>query len=144
MSYSNFHSHTTFCDGTETAEGMTLAAIAKGCRALGFSGHAHTEFEVSMSPADTAAYKAELRRLQAAYAGRIELYLGVEQDYFSDLPTEDYDFVIGSVHTLHMPGGDVFADGDAAHQTEAVMRFYGGDWYAFAEDYYALEARVAR
>ena len=35
----NFHTHTTYCDGKETAEQMVQAAIAKGFTRLGFSGH---------------------------------------------------------------------------------------------------------
>ena len=35
MRYSNFHTHTTFCDGKNTAEEMVRAAITAGCPALG-------------------------------------------------------------------------------------------------------------
>ena len=34
----NFHTHTTYCDGKETAEQMVQAAIAKGFTRLGFRG----------------------------------------------------------------------------------------------------------
>ena len=35
----NFHTHSTFCDGKNTAEEMVIAAIEKGFDVLGFSGH---------------------------------------------------------------------------------------------------------
>ncbi len=40
----NFHTHTTYCDGKETAEQMVQAAIAKGFTRLGFSGHGFNDF----------------------------------------------------------------------------------------------------
>ena len=39
MIKSNCHTHTTFCDGKNSAEEMTLAAINAGFVSLGFSGH---------------------------------------------------------------------------------------------------------
>ena len=35
----NYHTHTTFCDGSDSAEDVVLAAIDKGFSHLGFSGH---------------------------------------------------------------------------------------------------------
>ena len=35
----NFHTHSKFCDGKNTAEEMVLAAIEKGFDVLGFSSH---------------------------------------------------------------------------------------------------------
>lgn len=35
----NLHTHTTFCDGTNTAEEMIQAARELGMDSLGFSGH---------------------------------------------------------------------------------------------------------
>ena len=39
----NFHTHTTFCDGSHSAEEMVLSAIEKGFTALGFSGHSQVK-----------------------------------------------------------------------------------------------------
>ena len=36
----NLHTHTTYCDGKNTAEEMVQKAIELGFRSLGFSGHA--------------------------------------------------------------------------------------------------------
>ena len=41
----NFHTHTVFCDGADTAEDMVLAAIDMGMDEIGFSGHAYTPVE---------------------------------------------------------------------------------------------------
>lgn len=45
MELKNFHTHTTYCDGKNTAEEMILAAINQGFTALGFSGHSHTSID---------------------------------------------------------------------------------------------------
>ena len=47
MVFSTFHNHTTYCDGSNTAEEMVQAAVAAGCPAFGFSGHSYTWFDES-------------------------------------------------------------------------------------------------
>lgn len=140
---SNFHSHTTYCDGRESAETMLLAAIGKGLRAYGFSGHSHTGFEPWTMDAERAArYRAEVLRLREKYCGEIEVYLGVEQDLYSDAPTDGYDFVIGSTHNIIVNGEYRAVDSKSAADT--VAELFGGDWYAFAADYFAAHSTVAR
>ena len=98
----NLHTHTTFCDGDNTPEQLAAAALAAGCGTLGFSGHSHTGFDerYCMSPSGTREYIRQVRQLQAEYAPRLRILLGIEQDYYSEQPAEGYDFVIGSVHYL--------------------------------------------
>lgn len=140
---SNFHTHTRFCDGRDTPAELVEEALRLGCPALGFSGHAHVPFDdCCMTVEGTAAYRREIRRLQAAFAGRIALYCGIEQDYYSDLPPEGYDYIIGSVHYLEKDGEFLSVDLSRADFTESVRRCYGGDYYAFAEDYYAHVAAL--
>ena len=40
MKKTNFHTHTTWCDGKDSPETVILAAIGKGFSAIGFSSHA--------------------------------------------------------------------------------------------------------
>ena len=58
----NFHTHTTFCDGKNTAREMAEQAAASGFTHLGFSGHMDSEIHM-----DLAAYDREIRRLQEEY-----------------------------------------------------------------------------
>lgn len=106
MPYATYHNHTTFCDGQSTAEEMTQAAVAAGCPALGFSGHSYTFFDETycMSRVNTARYRQEIDRLKVQYAGQLRILCGVEQDYWSDAPTDGYDFVIGSSHYVRKNG----------------------------------------
>ncbi|MBS7263448.1 MAG: histidinol-phosphatase HisJ family protein [Eubacteriales bacterium] len=142
MTPSNFHTHTVYCDGKNTPRELIETALSLGCPSIGFSGHSYTAFDDSfcMTKEGTEAYFGELAALKAEYAGRIAVYVGLEQDYYSDRPVLPCDYIIGSVHYLYKDGRYLPVDMSAALQAEAVERHYGGDWYAFAEHYYALMA----
>ncbi len=140
---SNFHTHTRYCDGKDTPEELALEALRLGCPALGFSGHAHVRFDdCCMTAEGTEAYRREIARLREKYRGRIELFCGIEQDYYSDLPTDGFDYVIGSVHYIYKEGEYLFVDESRERFIADVARCYGGDYLACAEDYYAHVARV--
>lgn len=140
----NYHTHTIYCDGENTAEEMVQKAIELGFSELGFSGHSYTKFDdwYCMSPESTERYKKEINALKEKYKDRIKILLGTECDYFSEISLEGYDYVIGSVHYLKKNGQYVFADTDRQKLITEVNRYYGGDYYAFAEDYYELVADV--
>lgn len=88
----NFHTHTTFCDGKNSAEEMVLAAIQKGFNALGFSSHCFHPLNPDFyKPFDSLwhipseninSYTNEISCLKKKYAGQIDIYLGFEADYF--------------------------------------------------------------
>ncbi len=140
----NYHTHTCFCDGAHTPEEVVQEAIRLGCRELGFSGHSYTPFDDSfcMSLENTQAYMTAVRAVQETYADRIKIYLGIEQDYHSPVSTEGYDYVIGSVHYVEKDGLHLSVDESKETQIGIVKQFYGGDFYAFAEDYFATVADV--
>ena len=140
----DFHVHTRFCDGQASPEEMVRAALERGLPAIGFSGHSRTAFDESwcMSRTGTNRYRREIARLKKAYAGQIDIYCGVEQDLLSDEATSGYDYVIGSVHYLHVGGEYLPVDESAQHQRDAAARHFGGDLYAFAEEYYQHVARL--
>ena len=146
MICSDFHVHTTFCDGKDSAEDMVLAAIKVGMKKLGFSGHSYTPFdeEPCMSPEGTQLYKQEISRLKAKYRGQIEILCGTECDYYSDIDTQDYDYLIGSVH--YLKSGDTFRHVDNTPEMlqQAIDDSFGGDPYAMVEGYYSLVADVVR
>ncbi len=133
----NLHTHTNLCDGANTAEEMVLGAIEAGCEVLGFSGHAPLDGEDwAMSEADMAIYIAEVSRLREKYRDRIEIYLGLEYDTFSDCDTAQFDYIIGSVHFVKKDGVMIPVDLDAETLKLQIDKYYGGDFYAFARDYY--------
>lgn len=145
MPYGNYHTHTTFCDGNNTAEEMVLAAIDAGCTELGFSGHSYLAFDDSwtMSPEKAEAYRRTVAELKHKYASQICLRLGIEQDYCSDtaeLPL--YEYVIGAVHCVFKDGNYVSVDASADELKYGIEKYYNGDDMAFAEDYFALVGDV--
>ena len=136
---SNYHTHTNFCDGKNTAEELVLEAIRLGCPELGFSGHSYTFFDGSycMTPAGTQEYIREVTALKEKYAGQIKILLGIEQDYHADTSTEGYDYVLGSVHYVLKDGCYLAVDESKAVFVANVEKYYGGDYYSFIEDYFA-------
>ena len=139
----DLHMHSVYSDGKNTVEEMILSAIDLGLDCVGLSEHSHTEGdECGMTYEGTEAYRAEMAELKKKYAGRIEVLCGLERDYYSDDNLE-YDYVIGSIHWIKMPGGHKLPiDWLAEKQREGVEKYFGGDWYAFAEAYYEMESRV--
>ncbi len=144
MIFSNYHTHTLFCDGKNTPEEIVIRAIELGCKEIGFSGHSHTPFDQSycMSQENTPLYKKAIGELKEKYKGKIEISLGVEQDYYSNEPTDDYDYIIGSVHYLFKDGVYLPVDESKDLQIDAVKNHYDGDFYAFVEDYYNTVAKL--
>ncbi|MBR4031087.1 MAG: histidinol-phosphatase [Clostridia bacterium] len=137
---SNFHTHTTYCDGKNTPEEMIKSAIEKGFTHLGFSGHAYTSFDLSwcMSKEKTKEYKNEILRLKDKYKNEISIYLGLEMDYYSEENLADYDYIIGSVHYVEKNGVYYPVDESEEILLNAVNDAWNGDIYAFIDDYYSL------
>ncbi len=145
MSLSSYHTHSTYSDGKSTLEEMVLSAIEKGCPEIGFSDHAPMSIDCNwcIKAEEIENYKREVNALKEKYKDKIKIYLGIEQDYFST-PAEGYDYVIGSVHYVLKDGEYLPNDLSAEAMKEFVDRCYGGDVYAYCEDYYKLIADVVR
>lgn len=162
----NYHTHTTFCDGTASLEEMVQSAIRNGLRIIGFSGHSYTAYDESycMSLENTKKYWHEIQFLKKKYADQIEILCGIEQDFGSDEPTDDYDYVIGSVHAVFpfcqhnadaAPASgqlDYFHGYDRSHYDyidwdldcilKTVKEQYNGDAYTFIDHYYQTVAQL--
>ena len=141
---SNFHTHTIYCDGKDTPRELAEEAVRLGCPALGFSGHSYTDFDPSwcMSREGTERYREEVLALKEEYGGRLDIRLGIEQDYWSEERAEDWDYVIGSVHYVRKEGEYLPVDESRDDLLRGVEKLYGGDIYAFAEDYFRLVGDV--
>ena len=142
----NLHTHTVFGDGQNTAEEMVRAAIAAGCGSLGFSEHSRMPAAVAsgwcMTEAEESAYQQEVLRLREAYAGQIDLFLGLERDLDALPSPEPYEYLIGSVHGVWRSGVYLPVDASQAEFCRAVRERYAGDYFAFIRDYYQLGGRV--
>lgn len=100
----NFHTHSTFCDGKNTPEEVILYAIENGFDSIGFSGHGYTPYDLRYCMKDTDGYINEVNKLKEKYKNKIQVYLGVEEDAFSILDREKFDYIIGSSHYFCVNG----------------------------------------
>ena len=142
MTLCDFHTHTTYCDGKNSPEEMIQEAISRGMKKLGFSGHSYTPFDKApcMSPKGTEDYRNEIASLREKYSGQIEILCGIEQDYYSSIPAEGYDYVIGSVHYVDCNGECLHVD-NTHEMFSRLVSACGGAYYA-VERYYSLVADV--
>ena len=141
----NLHMHSTWDDGKSTAEEMILASQAAGLSSVGLSVHCPMPFanEWECPREKLPDYIAEVRALQAKYAGVIDVYLGVEWDVSAqDMDLSPYDYVIGSVHQLPLSGYPS-VDSCAEETARYLREHFGGDADAAAEMYFAEYAKVA-
>ncbi len=143
MIKSNCHTHTTYCDGKNSVEEMTLAAIEKGFVSLGFSGHSPMYYEAdwTMTKDNIKDYIRDVRSIKEKYAHKIDVLCGIELDSdFSDVNLSDFDYTIASVHQLH--GEDIIYSVDLSPEelTECVNDVFGGNWNKMAETYFNILA----
>lgn len=140
----NLHTHSTYCDGKSTLEENVLAAIEKGFSYIGFSGHSVVEHDLRycMKPRQEGAYFNEINALKEKYKDKIRVLCGIERDFLSKDYGYDYEFVIASSH--YIKAGNSFADVDESEkkQKKCIDKFYGGDPYAYAEEYYKTVAKL--
>ena len=139
----DFHTHTTYCDGKSTPRQMVEAAYSMGLTDFGISGHAdYSMWEpgFGMSDAILSAYKQELEILREEYAGKVNIYIGIELDTLG--PVQQAEYAIGSTHSVLKDGHLVTVDDTEEKLVQAVETLWNGDWYAMARDYFELEATV--
>ena len=143
----NLHTHTIFSDGKNTPEEMAQGAIQAGCASLGFSEHSPLPPAAdlggwSMKASDVNAYRKEVLRLREVYRGKINIFLGLEQDADSPVLPGEWDYRIGSVHGVWADGAYLSVDASPEEFDLAVREHFGGDPYAFVRAYYQREAEV--
>ena len=144
MTHRDFHIHTIFSDGKCTPEELVLLALEKGMTHIGFSDHSYTPFDddYCMTPANEGDYQAEIQRLKEKYAGKIEIFCGIEQDYYSAKAREGYDYKIGSVHYVKAGEEYLSVDKSAADLRAAIDKHFCGDPIAFDEEYFKTVGNV--
>ncbi len=143
MRLRNYHTHTCYCDGKDAPEEIVKAAIAKGILTLGFSGHSPLPNENwTMTNDGLEEYCKEILFLKEKYINEIEILLGIEQDILSEIPTGDFDFIIGAVHGIETPDGILYMDSTADILKEGIKKHFGNDPLALAEAYFELVSKL--
>jgi histidinol-phosphatase (PHP family) len=146
----NFHTHSNFCDGKEEPRLYVESAIEKGFIALGFSSHAPTPFGLdwTLSNEKLPFYFEEIKKLKEEYSGKIEIYLGLEFDFFKKAQyqsiyfnyKETLDYNLASVHFLSDRKNEKFyiIDGSIESYINALNEVFKGDVKSFVKEYYNL------
>ncbi|MCI8329818.1 MAG: histidinol-phosphatase HisJ family protein [Oscillibacter sp.] len=146
-SFCSVHTHSTMCDGKNTLAEMARAAWAAGAASFGASGHSHTpiaEDAGGVLPVDMTAYREEVLRLRAEYAGKMDVLLGIELDNCADVTAEGFDYWIGSVHRVRgNDGKSCTVDWSAELLARGCREQFEGNSLMMAEYYYDEVRRMA-
>ena len=144
--YQNLHTHTTFCDGALSPEEMALAAIGKGCDSIGFSEHSYVPHDQSFSldPEASIEYVRQVNELKHRYEGIIEVFLGMEHDFYTSVAVEGLDYCLGAAHYVKKDSGFITVDYGLTRQKQVVDRYFNGDYYSLAEAYFKTIAGIAK
>ena len=145
--WSNFHSHSYYCDGKDSPETHVQAALAQGVTHFGFSSHCPVPFQNTWSMARhrLADYLADCAALRHRYAGQITLYTGLEIDFIPGLcgPSDfqaSLDYCVGSVHYVDQDerGAPWEIDGSTPPFLHTLAEVYDNDIRYVLGRYYAL------
>ncbi len=142
---SNFHTHSTFCDGKNTPEEMVERAKQLGFIALGFTSHAFSPDgeDWCLLPEREIEYKKEIERLIYINKEEIDIFLGLEVDVFSEKTEFEPQYIIGSSHYVKCGGEYCGVDVSSDVAEDTVLRHFGGNWYKYIESYYETAAKAA-
>lgn len=141
----NLHIHSTYGDGKDAPVDMLRTAIDRGFDSIGFSEHSYMSFSTypyQMTEEKAVTYRKEIRALRSQYAGQIDVFCGMELEFYSDVDTTGYDYLIGSVHYLNFDGTVYGFDRGLNETLDYVQTHFHGDGMGFAKKYYETVARL--
>lgn len=150
--WTNYHTHTTFCDGKKSIAETIAAAIANKLHAVGFSSHAPLPFARPwcMKQDELGKYLSEIADARSRF-DELQVFAGLEVDYIprklsATRFSNELDYTIGSVHFV-----DQFADGEYWEIDSTHLQFLKGFDQIFNSDiksavsrYYELTREMVR
>ncbi len=144
MFKSTFHAHSRFDDGQEELESYIRAALAKDFKVFGFSAHAPVNFDSdwNMKQDDFLEYIEATKALKEKYKDSIEIYTGLETDYYTGCTDwrkkKGIDYTVGAVHFLknEETGRLMPMDGSRQEFDESLKEGFDGDIQALYKAYY--------
>ncbi|MBO5137872.1 MAG: histidinol-phosphatase [Spirochaetaceae bacterium] len=148
----NYHTHSTYCDGSNTPEEIVQVAISKGFTVLGFSSHSLFPFGTDwhMPPQQFNTYREEISFLQKKYKSQIEILCGLESDYLPPLTiprkenykTMNLDYLIGSTHYVSTKQGWFTVDGSTEEVAYGLNTLFKGNGKKLVQKYFALQREM--
>ena len=151
MKYSCIHTHTNFCDGKGDVDLYCQRAVEQGLYSLGFSSHApvtkKTGFTTDWHMKDERLdeYIETVNNAKKKWKGKIKIFLGLEVDYIHgimgpadrDYKTMGLDYIIGAVHYVSPPKGELFTVDDSPENVQkGLQEGFGGDPDALLNAYW--------
>lgn len=132
----NYHTHTERCFHAHGSdEEFVEAAIERGLKVLGFADHGPWPYKdyvshMRMPLSEVKGYIESVRRLKEKYAGKIEIKLGFEYEYFPEysewldsfVEENAVDYIILGHHFVPREIGGMYAGG---MNTAEEIRAYG-------------------
>lgn len=146
----NFHTHSNFCDGNDSPEAYIKEALNKNFKAIGFSSHTPTPIPLdwTLKEENISGYINTIKTLKKKYEGKIEVYLGLEFDFYEKKEWQKtyftykslVDYAIGSVHFLYDVKQDrlYIIDGNIQSYISALKEIFNENTIAFVGEYYRL------
>ncbi len=146
MKWTNYHTHSHFCDGDGSPEDYVQMAIKRNFLVLGFTSHAPAPFPTNwtMPRERFNEYLRVLKHLKIKYQDQIEILIGLEIDFIPDLQSihdfdqYDLDYTLGSVHFLgeYSSGYRWCVDNDPMELQQGITESFGGNINAAIKEYY--------
>lgn len=151
----NYHTHTTFCDGKDSVQDMIECAISKDFDILGFSSHSLYPFSSDwhMNVRDHAEYAKHIREMADKYKNKIKVMLGFEADFIDGWAYPDFDaykdfspdYLIGAIH--YVPSdkiGYYGADCGIEENRNQIKKFFNNDIKKAVSSYFAAEREMLK
>ncbi len=144
MIKTTFHTHSRFDDGQEELESYIKAALEKNFQVFGFSAHAPVNFESDwhMKQECFDEYVDTTKLLKEKYKNDIEIYTGLEADYYDGCidwrKKRGIEYTIGAVHFLvdERTGYNMPIDGTRKEFESTLDVGFGNDIHALIKSYF--------
>ena len=142
--YQDFHMHTHFCDGKNSPEEMILSAIDKGLKTVGVCLHSVVDQSIQeyVDLEKEKNFCEKMKVLKEKYKDKINVLCGIEWDLLTLNSVGEYDYVIGSSHFIRKDDKYFFIDRSEKEFLRTAKEAFNGDYYAFAEYYFAQVERI--
>ncbi len=142
----NYHSHTTYSDGSNKADELLIKAIENGYTSFGISDHSPVPFqsEWNMKYERLYNYIKEMNKLKRKFSDKLDFYIGMEIDFIeniqhiSNFKHLGLDYTIGGVHYLpdELEGRPFNIDKSMEVFTDGLNRVFGCNIEQMVEEYY--------
>ncbi|MGI6085031.1 MAG: histidinol-phosphatase [Acetivibrionales bacterium] len=145
MVKSTFHTHSRFDDGREDLEAYIISALEGNFQVLGFSCHAPVIFKTNwhMQKEYFDEYVALTKQLKEKYKNDIEIYTGLETDYYPGCTDwrrkNGIEYTIGAIHFLinDKTGQNMSIDGSRKEFENTLEMGFNNDIHALFRAYFA-------